>query len=224
MRAILHVAVLELEHGAIEELGRVLQGEVRAFVEQRVGKLAGEALRDDQVRGVAAAGQEGRFRPEEFLDLIFELPEQRVVAGGEARRSDVQPEAPEPFADSRMNVGMAGKPGLGSRDDASPLPLGQAFRGVVQPHARLDLDEDKHAAAAGDDVDLPDRAFPALPINHPSSKVQLTLAYRSATTSAELNTNAWHVGFASGAIGAEVARTANNFTWCVRGGYGYDAQ
>lgn len=36
--------------------------------------------------------------------------------------------------------------------------------------------------------------------------------------------NVWHVGFATGAIGAEVGKTANLFTWCVRGGYGYDAR
>jgi len=70
----------------------------------------------------------------------------------------------------------------------------------------------------------PDQANPALPSGHPFSSVQTTLAYWSATTSAELNSNAWHVGFAAGAIGAEVGKTASNFTWCVRGGHGYDAR
>jgi hypothetical protein len=70
----------------------------------------------------------------------------------------------------------------------------------------------------------PEHTNPALPLNHPFSNVQLTLAYWSATTSAELNSNAWHVSFGSGAVGAEVGKAAKLFVWCVRGGHGYDVR
>jgi hypothetical protein len=58
-------------------------------------------------------------------------------------------------------AGMGCKPCVRTRDDAAPLPRGHRLRGVIETAPRLDLDEHEHPAAAGDEVDLADRAAPA---------------------------------------------------------------
>jgi len=57
---------------------------------------------------------------------------------------------------------------------------------------------------------------PDLPAGHPFSNVQ-SFRYWSATTSADLPTNAWHVSFGSGFVFTNL-KTLNSFVWCVRSG------
>ena len=58
-------------------------------------------------------------------------------------------------------VRVVREPDLGGGRDALALALGHRPGGIVEVLARLDLDEDQQRAAAGDDVDLADRAAPA---------------------------------------------------------------
>ena len=57
--------------------------------------------------------------------------------------------------------GWLREPGLRRRDDAALLPHDHGFRRIVEPLARLHLDEHQRAAPARHDVDLADRAAPA---------------------------------------------------------------
>jgi len=58
-------------------------------------------------------------------------------------------------------LGMRGEPGASRRRDPVLLSCKKRFGGAIERAARLDLDEHQHAAAAGDDVDLADRAAEA---------------------------------------------------------------
>jgi hypothetical protein len=71
-------------------------------------------------------------------------------------------------------------------------------------------------------------ADPALPSGHPFSNIQ-SYDYWSATTNASLATFAWGVSFYYGVVASidgpgNVAKAANNYVWCVRGGQGVDPQ
>jgi hypothetical protein len=54
---------------------------------------------------------------------------------------------------------MARQPEFGGGDDAALLALADRLGGIVEPLARLDLDEDEDAAPPRHDVDLADGGF-----------------------------------------------------------------
>ena len=54
---------------------------------------------------------------------------------------------------------MARQPEFGGGDDAALLALADRLGGIGELLARLDLDEDEHAASPRHDVDLADRGF-----------------------------------------------------------------
>jgi hypothetical protein len=56
-------------------------------------------------------------------------------------------------------IGMAGAPQFGGADDPAFIPFRHRFHRIVGALARLDLDEDHDAAAAGDDVDFSEWRF-----------------------------------------------------------------
>ena len=57
--------------------------------------------------------------------------------------------------------GWLGEPEFGRIDDAALAAFGHRFEPGLDGVARLDLDKEQRAAAAGDDVDLAERRFPA---------------------------------------------------------------
>jgi hypothetical protein len=61
---------------------------------------------------------------------------------------------------------------------------------------------------------------PALPVGHPFPNVQ-SAVYWSATTDAELPTDAWNVGF-GGSVGTSGKTYSGYQVWCVRGGMNAD--
>ena len=58
-------------------------------------------------------------------------------------------------------VRVSGEPGFRRRDDPALLPHDHGFGRIVEPLARLDLDEDQRSAPPRHDIDLADRALPA---------------------------------------------------------------
>ena len=58
-------------------------------------------------------------------------------------------------------IGVARAPQFCGADDPAFVALGHRFHCIVDALARLDLDKDQNAAAAGDDVDFAKRRFPA---------------------------------------------------------------
>jgi hypothetical protein len=58
-------------------------------------------------------------------------------------------------------IGMGCQPEFGGADDALSAACRHRFSGFVISAARLDLDENQRKAAAGDNVDLTERCFPA---------------------------------------------------------------
>jgi hypothetical protein len=72
---------------------------------------------------------------------------------------------------------------------------------------------------------------PSLPSGHPFINVQTKREifddieldyYWTMTTDVGNDENAWYVGFYEGAVGADIKGYNDRFSWCVRGGYGYD--
>jgi hypothetical protein len=65
---------------------------------------------------------------------------------------------------------------------------------------------------------------PKLPAGHPFTNVQPS-GYWSATTLADLASDAWVVDFGGGTVNnGGGGKLNNNFVWCVRGGQGVDPQ
>jgi Protein of unknown function (DUF1566) len=71
----------------------------------------------------------------------------------------------------------------------------------------------------------PTQAEPALPVDHPFSLEQSSIAFGFwwSATSVALHVggidDAWGVGFGLGGVGAD-GKTVYHFVWCVRGGHG----
>jgi len=71
-----------------------------------------------------------------------------------------------------------------------------------------------------------DESEPALPAGHPFEEIQPG-KFWSANTFPGHNSsldNAWLVDFQFGSAGWFFPKTSDNYTWCVRGGYGIDMQ
>jgi hypothetical protein len=62
---------------------------------------------------------------------------------------------------------------------------------------------------------------PTLPAGHPFTGV-LSSNYWSATTNAEVPTDAWFVGFFNGRVSL-TSKSFSNQVWCVRGGSNAEA-
>src|SRR3954464_7196989 len=58
-------------------------------------------------------------------------------------------------------IGMTGQPDLGGGGDARLLPIGHRPCRIIQLCARFHLHEHEQMSAAGDDIDLAQRALPA---------------------------------------------------------------
>jgi hypothetical protein len=65
---------------------------------------------------------------------------------------------------------------------------------------------------------------PTLPAGHPFSNMQSSSFYWSATTNANVTSDAWAVLFGFGGGVTTAAKSNVFFVWCVRGGQGVDPQ
>lgn len=95
--------------GTLKEPGGIKQRAVGALVHEGMGELASQRLGHGKIRNVAIGDEKRGFRSEKPGDAVLQLAVERMIAGGFARRSDVEAEFIKTGVDSSENFGMRGE-------------------------------------------------------------------------------------------------------------------